>query len=372
MAVDAVGSTQNFVPSDSLQAAQGAAVGSLDGMGVVCDDDPLASLQDSAEELTFARDNSRQTKLADRKQKSARALMEENLKRLQQVQQSVMQTENAEKHNLLNKLKEQNKVSAEEILKALSGFKSHCSSDYAFLLNAAEQELDPDFKALLEQAASQLFTEHEADIKAAANSLTALEGQDFAPALALSQTYSELAASRHEPADLLSYIEKQYGKENISSGIDAMFKALAADLAASSPSHETGLLNDLASSLGKTKTLHTSLRQTENFVDRLQRVHHFPIKDLKAGALLEDCLKLSTARFVTAPQVHQLYNKNVVLKDPEQEVLAAQELFSLLRTLPLELFDNLEARNRLVDGTQKLVDDLIDKEDAWIEAGGGE
>lgn len=372
MAVNAVNSAQSFANTNALQTAQTGAAGSFAGLALECDHDPLAALQDSAEELTFARDNSRQTKLADRKQKSARALMEENLKRLQQVQQSVMQTENAQKHELLHKLKDKPGVTAEEILKGLSYFKSHCSSDYAFLLNAAQEEQDPAFKALLEQAAEQLFAEHGADIKAAANSLTALQGQDFAPALALSQTYSELAASRHEPADLLSYIEKQYGKENISSGIDAMFKALAADLAASSPSHETGLLNDLASSLGKTKTLHTSLQQTENFVDRLQRVHHFPIRDLKAAALLDGCLKLSSARFVTAPQVHQLYHKNVVLKDPEQEVLAAQELFSLLRTLPLELFDNLEARNRLVDGTQKLVDDLIDKEDAWLEAGGGE
>lgn len=372
MAVNAVNSTQSFTQNSAVQSAQGAPAGSFEGMTVACDEDPLSALQDSAEELTFARDNSRQTKLADRKQKSARTLMEENLKRLQQVQQSVMQAENSEKNQLLNRLKKQNETSAEEILKGLSGFKSHCSSDYAFLLNAAEQEQDPAFKALLEQAAAQLFSEHEAEIKAAANSLTALEGQNFAQALSLSQTYSDIAASKHDPSDILSYIEKQYGKENLTAGIDAMFKALAADLAATSPSRETDLLNDLASSLGRTKTLHTSLKQAEDFVDRLVRVHDFPLKGLTAADLIAGSLKLSQARFVTAPQVHQLYNNGVLLKDPEQEVLAAQEFFSLMRSLPLELFDSLEARNRLVDGTQKLIDDLIDKEDAWLEAGGGE
>jgi len=44
--------------------------GKIDGMDVKLED-PLSAIEDSAEELTFARDNSKKMKLADRKQKGA-------------------------------------------------------------------------------------------------------------------------------------------------------------------------------------------------------------------------------------------------------------------------------------------------------------
>lgn len=355
--------------SGSTLTQQTAQSGQLQGMAVECDDNPLDALADSAEELTFARDNSRQTKLADRKQKMTRVLTEENLKRVLKAQESVNNADSAAMNKVLEYYRFKANRSAQQLLSDLAELGSHSASAWAFLLNSAEKEQDPELKSFLKEAADLLYAEKEPEIAAVVNSIGVLEGQSLAPAFELSKSYSEIASGDHDPQQILSYLNKKFVPAELQQGIDLMFKALAADLAAATPSHETSVLNDLASCLGKTRVINAAVRQVNNFADRISSVLQFD-HQLQSGSLLDKMLQLSRGRFVTAPQVHQLYRGDIKTKNPEDDVLAAQEFMRLVRNLPLELFDGDEQRSHLMDGTQKLIDDLIDKEDAWLDAGG--
>ena len=71
MAIHSQGAAQG------LQQPQGAARESaFDGLAVSLSDDKDSLLQDSCEELTFSKDNSRKTKLADRKTRGAGSRIE--------------------------------------------------------------------------------------------------------------------------------------------------------------------------------------------------------------------------------------------------------------------------------------------------------
>ncbi len=345
--------------------------GQLQNM-VVEVDDPLADLTDSAEELTFSRDNSRATKLADRKQKSSEALSEENLRRIKKALETVMQSDEAKGNALRAMLQrfKQGDADADVILSALRQSGGHCASWYALLLNAADEEDFPEFKQKLTDAAAKLYAQNKSDIDAVLNSLGAIEDETFAHPLAISESYAELAAQSTDPEQILAFIEQKFGKSSIGAGMDAMFKALAADLSAAEPSRDTELLNNLAGYLTKTRILYSSIGQTENLVDRLSSVHSLKTGNLTGADMLHRMLELSKSRFVTTMQVHALYSSDVKPKDPEQAVLVGQEILKLVRTLPIEVFDSLEGRNHLLDGVQKHVDELIDAEDAWLESGG--
>ncbi len=349
--------------------AQTAQSGNVAGMRVETAEDPVSALQNSAEELTFSRDNSRQTKLADRKQKSARTAQEELLKRIQQLQQTVEHADNDAKKQALRRFRESGSKDPKQLLSGLNSLGGHASADYAFLLNEAEATVDEQEKQLLQQAAADLFAANSADIQAVLNTLPELAHEDFAPGLLISQTYSELAAKPHEPAELLRFIGEKFGKEHLSAGIEAMFRALASDLHSAAPSRQTELLNDIASALGQTKTLNASLGLAGEFTSRVTGVLGLKTEGLSPDKLLGSLLNLSQNRFIAPLHVHNLYKNEVAAQDPEQEVLVGQEFLKMLRKLPIELFDSLEQRSKLVDATQKLVDELIDKEDAWLEEG---
>ena len=369
MSIQAVNYGQDLsLNASQLNNAQSTQTGSLSGMSVQTAEDPLSAVQDSAEELTFARDNSRQTKLADRKQKSQAARQEELLKRVQQLQETVEHADNDAKKQALRRFKESGSRDPGRLLDDLKSLGGHASSDYAFLLNEAEHA-DADDAQLLKQAAEQLFAAKESDIRAVLNTLPAAQAAAGEAGLYISQTYSELASGKPEASDMLKFLETRFGLEQLAQGIDALFKALAADLHSAAPSRDTALLNDLASALGRTKTLNASLGLVRDFPRRLNTVLGFNAQKLQAENLLSDMLTLSKARFIAPLHVHNLYKNAVQTADPEQDVLAAQEFFNMLRKLPVELFDSAEGRLKLMDAGQKLIDELVDKEDAWLEGG---
>lgn len=343
--------------------------GELQGLSVQVADDPQSALADSAEELTFARDNSKQTKLADRKQRAGQARQEELIARIKRVQESAAAADNEAKTKALRQFKEQGGTVTAKFLQQLAQLGSHPSSDYAFLLNAADRSTDPQEKAWLQQAADELFAAHQSEIQAVLNTLPPVTA-DWDGALHLSQAYAEISARSHDAPELLAYIVKTFGPEQVHSGIDALFKAFAADLNSATPSRDPTVLNDLAGALGQTKTLHAALTLLDQFAERVSKVLMLPTSNFKSDHLLHNLLELAQNRFIAPLHVHNLYRHEIKTATPEEDVLLAQEFFAQLRALPLELFASLENRAKLIDATERLLDELIDKEDAWIEGGG--
>lgn len=342
--------------------------GSFAGMSVQVKENAGSALADSAEELTFVRDNSRQTKLADRKQKAAALNMQEKVEKLLQMVQAASNNDDHAQKRVLNDWKQQG-ASPQDLLAGLKKLGGQPASNYGFLLQAASEESDPEVKEQLEQLAGALFESEKTAITASLNALSALDNAPFATSLDLSETYAEISSKPQEPQDLLVFLQKRYGTENLKEGIDYMFRALAADLMSAQSSQEEPILNDIASRLGKTRTLNASLGQFTDFKNRIASVLHLSEK-LDPARLLLQTVELSKARFITAMQVNGLYRTEITTRDPEEEVLVGQEFMKMARNLPLELFDSLDDRNRLIDAVHKEVDRLVAAEDEWLETQG--
>lgn len=364
MDISQVGMQSSLAQMDSTANTSDLS-GTFAGLSVQVNETPPTSLADSAEELTFAKDNSKQTKLADRKQKQSMLDMTAKLKKLMEVVQAASNSDGLAQKRVLHEWWTQ-KGSIKSLLQNLENLGGHAASNYGFLLQVAEQETDSALKEQLLAAAQELFNTQKTAIMASLNALSMLDSTSFAGALNLSEAYSELVTNPKESQDILVFLQERYGADNLQEGIDLMFKALSADLMAAQSSREPDVLHDIASKLAQAKTINAALSQFTDFAHKAEQ--QFGCSDeFEPSSMLTRTLDLAKTRFITPLQINDLYHKGIETKTPEDEVVLGQEFMSLVRHLAVEVFASLEDRNKLLEATQKHVDILIDKEDEWLE-----
>ena len=344
-------------------------VGELSGASVQVAESPEASLADSAEELTFARDNSKQTKLKDRKQKQAALNLEEKIEKMKQAFE--LQTDNDDrnqKSKLLEDLRA-GKENRESMLNRLKEQGGHPASNYFFLLQYADNEKDPSFAEKIKDLAQALYTDEKSEIDACINTISVAGHNDLSSSFDLCLSYSELSHDCKTPVEMLHYIEKKFGADKVDAGIDFMFEALSADLASVNQSQEQVLLESVGTSLSLARSINGASVILNSFVERFDKIYHLDSGNLNGFSLLERMLKLSEQKFIQTSQVRSLYTE-VSKQDPETEVLMAQDLLNKSRELGSEVFFGVENRAHVIDAVQSLVDKLIEKEDEWLEQGG--
>lgn len=407
IAVNAFSPDHNLGRLQGMPESAGKLTGHLGGMAVEVKG-AGESLADSAEELTFARDNSKRTKLAARKQRPMMNLAH-RIKRLVETIQQLDYDDAALKRALDKWLTEpktglsqgfgqgqggqgqEQDESEQDLVTELEATGAHPSSIFAVLLNKL-QSLGVDLNevsAALEQNSAELLGQlkpgspeqaltrlcldyyhgHKRELDATVNALGALLGAEAneaaLPALDLSQTYSDLAVKPQEAKDILALLGQKYGADNLKAGIDALFKALGADLMLVQTSEERSLINDLASKLSQAQTINTALTMCTNFIERLNSVHSIA-GQLDADFLLTKLVELSEQRFLSPQILRSSYENKLAIPDPEKAVLVGQELLHTVRDLPVALFVGLDERNKLLEAAQHSVDELIDKEDEWL------
>ena len=327
-----------------------------------------SSVQDSAEELTFVKDNSKKTKLKDRKEKSKTRDSGDKQKVLQ-LKSTVKSNDHSDK-DLLNRLSlkwSKEKSSEDEMLDdLLEGAGHDPSSAYAELLNLADECEDEAFAQKLNNAANILFERKTAHIQAVLNTIE-LGGGDFNTSGSLSISYGEITTSNEGPLEIVNSLCEKYGPHRLDEGLDFMFKALATDLSSINPSQDKVALENVGSNLSKAKQIGSALKDCQRLLERFESVHNIDNarKMLPAATIVQRVLESSKKNFVSTVAVREIY-KEVKAKDPEQEVLLAQELLSALRDMPIELFDDLDSRSRIIGATRDLIDNLVDKEEQWL------
>ena len=149
------GISQNQMsPSSSQQSAlqTGNSIGTLSNMEFQLIDDPVSALEDSAEELTFCKDNSKQVKLADRKQKASKQHVEELIEKFSKATALYNNKDDNTRQRLLDAWKN-SRGSFNALIKSLEESGSHASSSYVFIKEQLDKETDPHIKTELEKAA---------------------------------------------------------------------------------------------------------------------------------------------------------------------------------------------------------------------------
>lgn len=351
----------SFVSGAKAGSSAYPVTGRLSNLNFKVDDSPFSKLANVAEELTFARDNSKQTKLADRKQKQAEDSLAEKIKKLQELMQfSVNDKGKAE--SLIAKYKQHRDL--KELIQNAAALQGGAAEAYALLLSSADEAEDPEDKLVLKNAADALMASNSEDILAVLNTISDAQESFRGQELKVVQIYSDVVSSFKEPVDMLIYIEKNFAG-NFEKGLDFLVKALGSDLQAATPSREKVALESIASGLDQVRILNSGRMQLENLLSRLESVHNLDISKANSTQMLRRLVDLSSVKFITYIDVSSLVS-SIKAPDPEKDVLMAQELFSALRNCSSQLFGGDEKRMAVLDAAQQLVDEKIAKEDEWL------
>lgn len=342
--------------------------GRLSGMTVSIEQDPVAAVQDAAEEATFGHDNSKKMKLEDRKQKSRiSALLIERAAAFAKLIQDFHNADFDARHRVLEQSKSSRTGDPRRILADLRKLGGRPSTDYAFLVSAYRQEKDPDFQKLLKDASEELFREKSSEILATLNSADVAVDNSMGDRLYLAESYGELSTMESTPEKMLDYIQRKFGEDRIDDGIEFMLKSLGADMASPMSSAEPTVLELVGSNLSTARSLNSGKSILGGFVNRLGSAHGLKTV-MSPATLLKGVLDISRQRFITPASVRALYSV-VPQQRPDTEVLLAQDLLGACRNLSSEIFDSDESRIRVIDALEQLVDGLVDEEDKWLEAG---
>lgn len=343
--------------------------GKIDGMSVELED-PLSALMDNAEELTFARDNSKRTKLADRKMKDGNSLY--LIKQVAMFAELVNKVQNAD-YDARRRIATNAKNYNGDVKKLLSDMRKLGGSrvhDYVALQVAISEESNKSVKEFLQNAADELFQNNKSDILATLNVINSKpEDTILGSTLELSEKYSELTNNcGNDSLKMLDYIAEKFGADRVDDGVEYMLKALAADINSPITSQEPVLLEDIGTSLSMVRTLNSAKNICNKFIGRLSSQHGITTP-INVGKVITGLLNLSKQRIISGADIRNLYSE-ISQQNPEKEVLLAQDFLSVCRELGTEFFDDDESRNRIIDATKGLVDDTISAEDAWLENGG--
>ena len=343
--------------------------GRLDGMTVEIEKDPVAAVQEAAEELTFVRDNSRKTKLAERRQKAhVEALMVEKAQAMYDLLVKFHNADFEAKKRVYDDIKRRGVTSSKQLLSSLKELGGHPASNYAFLVKTAQEETDPAQKELLQNAAEELFRESSREILASLNSVEVSRESDLGDGIYLSEAYSELSGNGDDPLKMLDFIAGKFGDDRINEGVDFMLKSLGADISSPLSSQEPAVLEFVGRNLSTVRSLNSATQVMSRFTGRIDSAHGVK-NTVSPSRVLTGLLNLSRQRYINPASIRDLYS-DVAKQNPEVEVLLAQDLLNSCRNLSTDLFDKDESRLRIIQAVEQLIDGLVDAEDAWLENGG--
>ena len=339
-------------------------VGNLAGYQATVSDDPLASLTDAADELTFGVDNTKELTLKERHAKTDRAAS--FLEKVEKYQALMEKAAGQDKRESLYVFLKNNRDPQAALAKA----KEWAGKDPALawaVLREAREALKNDASAValdaIDAAREMLEKDEGPAIRAGVQG--ALEAENH-PVLgepfALGATYRQAVCDFHENLDdLFSFVLEKYGEEHFEAALDFLFRSLACDLASDQRSHDKAHLESVGANLGRARVLNGAHTLVTRFLERCRNVHGLDCAWTPMG-FMKDVLALKKNRFLAARDIDGLLAK-AKAPDIEREVLFFQELLSTSRNFSPLLFENAEERIKFIGAVQESVDSAIVRED---------
>ncbi|MCR5537586.1 MAG: hypothetical protein K6F05_09335 [Succinivibrio sp.] len=322
-------------------------------------------LEDAAEEMSFSKDNSKQTKLEHRKQRNADLRLEDRLKKLRENLTNRIQSK--EQSDALSNEATRRECTADDLIKRLKEYGGHCAEDYALLMDMAEKEQDTRKAGLFREAANKLYAENQGAIDAVLNALNVESGQFVGQfnAVENAENYSNAIINFSDSYDMLNYIIDKY-KDDAEAGLEFMTQALGADLEAAHKSHEPEYLMGVAQGLSQAKVLYSGYKHEETLLDRLSSQYDLDVSGVNKLTFLKGVGNLTKSAFVSPMEVRDLLSA-VATANPEQEVQVCQELSKALHNMADVMFGTLDTRIKINDACARMIDQAIEAEDAWLE-----
>ena len=351
-----------------------ANVGNFMGMAAVEVDDPMSLLADAAEELTFSVDTTEDFELQERNERDK--TISTRADRVRLYQELMHEAGKARDIDHLKDELRSRKMQENVARRALELFYDP-SDAWAALAEALEDlEKDPavgkDVLDAIQTGMAELEKESGPAIHAGIQGALAAKGYaDLDSSDNLRGFYRQTVCDFGTVNDVFAYVHDTYGDGNFDKAMDFLFGALSADLASDLPSMETTHLEQVHGNLEQVRLLQNVYRDCDRLLGRWESIHNVKDCPLKPMELMGQMVALRNERFLGASQIDQIASQSKA-PDIEHEVLFLQEMLSMSRNFPTQLFDGTEGRMKVIDAVQEAVDRAIEREDAYLASLEGE
>ncbi len=352
------------------QPAAPVAKGELMGTALVAEQDPLAELQDSMEELSFQFEEKTAKKLAERKMGSlqgSRASFIRALEAWSALMPDMPGREQLEK--LMRGMRAARQAGGQQtvdgLLRELARESTDPSHQFA-MLDLLEQMLgegETELRDLVRQARAQLMTDKGAEVKAGINLAEEVNARATTPGEMqdLRDLYRSETIGFTKPQDCFRSLLASRGAGGLADAISFLIAGCGADLKSAAPSQDAVALGRILTDLGCVQTLQTVLDELTQLAGRMG-AQFGETCFLNGEQLTGRVLDLTEQAFVAATAVAHLVG------DCGMQKLLAQmdftrELTRLFRRLSPRLFAKEGDRQRLVDAAQEHLDGLIMEEE---------
>lgn len=374
MSIDASTQTQATQFSQSTSATTSTSsttTGSLVGYTAVQVTNTSSLIAESAEELTFANDTTKEFALAQRKErKSEESIMAERIKMYEQLMHQVG------KAGDLGELKKSladvaDKDQARE--KAMRLF-SDPSDAWAALKSAFEalkaQGASQEVLDAIAGAAADIEKEHgPAAIQTGIHGALAAAGLADADQLGgvgtLQGLYRDTVCDFTTVEDAFTHLQTSYGEVNFDKALDFLTRTLSDDLASDLPTMDKSHLESVNASLGQVRLVQSTHALCNNMLNRWENVHGVHDAKLDSMSLTKQFVALRNENYLGAPHIERIAKQSNA-PDIEHEVLFLQEMLRVGRDSPPQLFNGTEGRMRIIDAIQSAVDKAIEREDEYL------
>ena len=354
--------------SHVAHASNSTATGAFMGQAVKVVASPLSLLASAAEELTFSVDTTDEFELEERKEKSK--IEDALLARVDLYKEMMHKAGKLEEIDQFKSSLRAGGVKNGVLREARERFPD--PSDAWVVLSDTlknfEKDMDcpkailADVRSALEELENTLGSEIKAGIFGAS---VAQDFQDLAGSDELRDFYRQSVCEFQDPNVVFAHIQENYGSVSFDKAMDFLFNGLSADINSGLPSMEKVHLEHVHSNLGQVRLLQSMHVLCEKLLGRWEKVHHQENCPLKSTELLGDMIALGQERFLGAMHIDAIAKK-IHAPDIEHEVLFLQELMTITRNTPPNLYDGNQGLSKVMDAVQQSLDNAITREDDYL------
>lgn len=355
-----------------LHRAQAANVqrGELMGTSCVVENDPVAELMDSMEELSFQFEEQEAKRVRDRKLGEMQGPRSELAKAVETWTSMMPDLPGREfvarmMRYLRAAFANGTPPNAAELMRELSRGSTDPSHQFA-LLDIMEQACgagEDEMLALVRQAKVRLAEAKGPEIRVGINLASEINARATTPEEmgGLRDMYRSQVVGFTTPQDCFRALLAQRGAEGLKDAINFLIAGCGTDLKAPAPSLDPAVLGRILTDLQCVQVLQTVLESLAALGLRMGRQFGDPCR-LSGEQMAGRVLEFTEQPFVASPAVAAFVGECGMAKLLAQMDFT-RELTGLFRKLSPRLFAKEGDRQRLVDAAQEHLDDLVAREE---------
>ncbi|MEO1017595.1 MAG: TyeA family type III secretion system gatekeeper subunit [Pseudomonadota bacterium] len=358
----------------SENASSASTGGSVRGQTIIQEKSVQSLVMGALEEVTFsAAEQLQSADVESVEVEDLSTVIAEQIKKKQQLKENL---ENKRPQNdprgwakVLASLRSQKDVDGREVLRQLGAVYGD-PSDLFLALEQMQEELarergNRELKKAAKQAADTLWEEHAPAIIAGLNALPMAQRfsrGDVDQFQALREAYRDQVQKEPTLGERLRDLRKRFGDDKLDDRIKFLIAAAGEDIGSPVTSLDPARLNQILQELFRLQMLIGTGGRARTGLARMHKRFGTQAKQSEWD-LLEDFLNICADKWVGVSKFAEL-GERFAGRNIESQIYFLRELTGLAHEIPVKFFDDLKAREQLIDTSQGALDQAIEREEA--------